>query len=654
MFVTNVSRHQTQTGERTAILRLCVALKRKLLLFYWKNNDFHELGPDLAVPDTPRSIAWVDESLCVGFRSEYTLINVTGEQKELFPLGRHPEPVVAGIDKNRLLALGRDEKSYILDSKGNPILSHEISWSDFPITLVDDMPYLLSLLPNSVIEVQTMEPHLVIQKLADFSNEKLKLMIRCINKKGLLFVASEHDIFCILAVPYSQQVPQLLKQNQFELARKLAGAAEYDDVNKKDQTIKQIDFEHAFHLFCKKEFKDAMNLFTKLEADPVIVIGLFPDLLPEKYERKFQYPSQPPRLSQEDSQTALNALIEFLLPFRRKLTSSTDSPTPPSKPDAVGSKAELRQIVDTTLLKCYLKTNDALVASLLRLPDNQCNLEAAEQALKNSNKLNELLILYQSKGMHRKALDMLTVEMCKNSNSIFSYERIINYLQHLGPEHLQLIFEYSEWVLKHYPEEGLRIFTEEFGSETENLPREKVIDHLQRVNPDLLIPYLEHVILQWKDRTQSLHNLLIYKYKEIVARKMKEYLNSLPEGHIPAAAGSEPGDLGTTRRKLLRFLLTSDHYSTEVLPTEFERHGLWHEKAVVMGKIGDHREALAIYIHRLNDAETAESYCDRVYDKSVPGSREVSSLFPSFFPHFLFSLFRSFLLLLLSSRFQYT
>ena len=195
MFVTNVHRYTGLTGEQTPVLRLCVALKRKLLLFYWKNQDFHELATDLAIPDTPRAMAWVSESLCIGFRSEYVLIKVTGEQKELFPLGKHPEPVVAALDQNRLLALGRDEKSYILDPDGNPILSYDISWSDYPHTIVDDMPYLLCLQPNSVIEVQTMEPPLVVQKMSDFSSERIKLMIRCVNKKGQTFAASDHDIF---------------------------------------------------------------------------------------------------------------------------------------------------------------------------------------------------------------------------------------------------------------------------------------------------------------------------------------------------------------------------------------------------------------------------------------------------------------------------
>lgn len=104
----------------------------------------------------------------------------------------------------------------------------------------------------------------------------------------------------------------------------------------------------------------------------------------------------------------------------------------------VGSSLKLRrqllEIVDTTLLKCYLLTNDALVASLLRLRDNHCHLAESERALKRHHKHSELIILYQTRGLHRKALELLKKHA--NGEEIGSplshHERTIHYLQHLG------------------------------------------------------------------------------------------------------------------------------------------------------------------------------------------------------------------------------
>lgn len=68
LFVTDLKHCRTLTGEKQYTLRMCVVVKRKLMVFYWKNRDFHDLAPDLAVPDTPRAVSWCAESLCVGLR----------------------------------------------------------------------------------------------------------------------------------------------------------------------------------------------------------------------------------------------------------------------------------------------------------------------------------------------------------------------------------------------------------------------------------------------------------------------------------------------------------------------------------------------------------------------------------------------------------
>lgn len=89
------------------------------------------------------------------------------------------------------------------------------------------------------------------------------------------------------------------------------------------------------------------------------------------------------------------------------------------------------------------------------------------------------------------------------------------------------------------------------------------------------------------------------------------------EYHLrPEPAGQEPGDLGVYRRKLMHLLEESDHYSSETLPTYLLHDGLFDERAIVMGKVGNHQEALIIYVHILKDLQRAEEYCMRVYGKS--------------------------------------
>lgn len=402
-FVTDVQRFRTMTGEDQNMLRMCVVVKRKLMLFYWKKNKFLELAPDLLVPDVPRAIAWCGEALCVCIKNEYIQIKVSGEQKEITTLGKN-EPLIAPLEKDRLLAVSIDEKTFLFDNNVAPVLRKPISWTDLPAAIVDDTPYLMALLPNSVVEVQTIEPRLSIQRITDLSslaNSKLKQLVKCINRKGRLFVASNNDVFCLVSLPISQQIPQLLREKQFKLALELANS-DVESGTKREETAKHIETLHAFDLFCKKNFKESTELFARLNTDPAHVIGLFPDLLPDVYRSKIEYPMPPPRYEGQDLERGLDALKDYLIQVRNKVINPTSNAytSELTDPDARESRRKmLRQIVETTLLKCYLYLGKmTLVESLLRLQDNHCHFEETEQVLKRHHKYNELIILYQIKG----------------------------------------------------------------------------------------------------------------------------------------------------------------------------------------------------------------------------------------------------------------
>ncbi|CAG2119073.1 unnamed protein product, partial [Medioppia subpectinata] len=511
----------------------------------------------------------------------------------------------------------------------------------------------------------TVEPKVDIQRidLTALSANKIKLIVKCINRRGHLLLASNNDVFCMIRVPHEQQIYQLMSEHHFELALQVAnmwteetgddvvtgGEDNASESTKKEQMMLKIKNMHAFDLFCKKQYKEALVLFLKLETDPSQVIGLFPDLLPEDFRNKLEYPSKPPQLLGADLETGLFCLIDYLLEVRRNLAnaaaaangqngatisssasstsiggnSAAETDSPSTAAASAKAKYQLKSIIDTTLLKCYLQTNDALVAPLLRLPDNKCHLEEVEKALKKHHKYNELIILYQNKGLHKNALDLLHKQSRKKDSPLAGYKRTVQYLQHLNAEHLDLIFEYSEWVLKNHPEDGIKIFTDDAVVDMELLPREEVVAFLQRINDDLLIPYLEHLIFVWNDTTPAFHNTLIHKYRERVRMLLTDHKNSVAAGETEAVgAGEEPGELGELRQNLLKFLDDSDHYSTETLPTYLLNDGLFEERAVVMGKIGNHKEALVIYVHMLHDTQRAEQYCQRMYDKGLPENKD--------------------------------
>lgn len=603
-------------------LRIGVAsTKRKIQLFKWERKEFVEILNDLSLYDVPHALSWCKDSLCVGFKRDYYIINShTGQLKELFPVGeKQSEPIVTRLFDNRI-AFGRDNFSILLNHEGEPTQKEPITWSEIPIGMEHCPPYLISILPKYV-EVRTIEPKLKIQ---DISLPKAKLICQ---GDGCIYIASQQNVWRLTPVPNAIQIRQLLQTKEFELALKLAELSKEPE-SEKDKRIKNIKNLYAFELFCQRRFDESLTLFAKLGTDPSHVIGLYPNLLPQDFRNKLEYPAKLPELNDMECERGFLGLIEYLTQKRNELTKDMDKEMTTSAivegNKTITSRKQLSQIIDTTLLKCYLQTNDALVAPLLRLKDNNCHVEESERVLKKKEKFSELIILYEKKGLHQKALTVLMKQAARPDSPLKGHERTVQYLQHLGSDHLKLIFEYAEWVLKQFPEDGLKIFTEDL-PEVETLPRDKVLDYLENINNDLASQYLEHIIIDCSDKTEEFHNRLVDLYREKVHKLRQEYVDSLPEGDPPKEEGMESSesDLGLMRRKLIGFLQRSWHYIPERLLTRFPTNSFFEERAILLGRLGRHEQALDIYIHTLKSIKLAEEYCAKNYAKDKEGNKDV-------------------------------
>uniref|UniRef100_A0A8C4R8C4 VPS39 subunit of HOPS complex n=1 Tax=Eptatretus burgeri TaxID=7764 RepID=A0A8C4R8C4_EPTBU len=608
---------RSHTGE----LRLCVVVRKKLQLFTWKNGDLIEFQPDLCLPDFPKSIAWCGDSICVGFKRDYYLAKADGRGscKELFPTGKQLEPLVVSLTDSKL-AVGRDDMTIFIDEEGT-MQKHALRWTDVPISLEHQHPYIIAVLPR-YLEIRTIEPMLLVQSI-DLQKP------RFITSGGpnIVYVASSQYVWRLLPVPIATQIEQLLQEKQFDLALQLAQMTNDSD-SEKQRRIHHIQNLHAFHLFCQRFFEQSMAKFSTLGTDPSHVIGLYPDLLPLDYKKQLQYPAELPQLMGSELERGLMALIDYLTQKRNHLVKHLhDSEGGITAPIVMGvqtirSRKKLLQIIDTTLLKCYLQTNVALIAPLLRLENNHCHLEESERVLRRAQKYSELIILYERKGLHSKALNLLKQQSQKSNSPLTGHERMVQYLQRLGKDNLKLIFEFSPWVLKDNAEEGLKIFTEDL-PEVENLPRVEILGFLENNACDLTIPYLEHVIYNYMDTQPLFHNRLIELYREKVLGLLKQYLQSLEPGQKPSTVGKEPGLLGEFRSRLIRFLESSIHYQPEQLITDFPLDGLLEERAVLLGRMGNHEQALLIYVHVLHNNELAENHCRKFYDKEKEGNKDV-------------------------------
>lgn len=132
-------------------------------------------------------------------------------------------------------------------------------------------------------------------------------------------------------------------------------------------------------------------------------------------------------------------------------------------------------------------------------------------------------------------------------------------------------------------------------AEVENLPRPRVLDFLLRSHPNLVIPYLEHVVHVWVDTNPLFHNALVHRYRE---QAMKDGPTAQ---HI--------------QKKLINFLQDSTHYTPETVLMHFPNDKLLEAKATILGRLGRHEQALFIYVRVLGDVKRAVDYCSNIYEK---------------------------------------
>ncbi|RYP74531.1 hypothetical protein DL771_003005 [Monosporascus sp. 5C6A] len=326
-------------------------------------------------------------------------------------------------------------------------------------------------------------------------------------------------------------------------------------------------------------------------------------------------------------------------------------------------------LVDTTLFRGYMFSQPSLIGSLLRIA-NFCDPDVVKEKLLEKNRYNELVDFFHGKRLHREALELLrrfgeatdetadadgvepaerqksgdgeeiegptgkdgdATDMAKDERSKRTQDilvdpkkipdqlrgprRTVAYLQSLPPDLIDLVLEFARWVLRRDPDLGMQVFV----ADTENaetLPRDRVLEYLGEIDVDLKIRYLDHVIDEWEDATPDFHNL----FAELLIGALK--------GAADAAGGDDEKTDGRERErgrgspvwnermdKLVRFLRKSRQYSLGkaygLIPRDDP--AFYEALAVVYSNMGQHKQALEIYVFKIQDYAKAEDYCNRVY-----------------------------------------
>lgn len=77
LFALNVSRTTSMTGETALVVRLCVVIKRQLQFWYWKHDKLLQYREPIQLDDSPKAVVWLDNAICIGFKTDYILYDVS-------------------------------------------------------------------------------------------------------------------------------------------------------------------------------------------------------------------------------------------------------------------------------------------------------------------------------------------------------------------------------------------------------------------------------------------------------------------------------------------------------------------------------------------------------------------------------------------------
>ncbi|KAF8851000.1 hypothetical protein BDZ45DRAFT_632297 [Acephala macrosclerotiorum] len=340
-------------------------------------------------------------------------------------------------------------------------------------------------------------------------------------------------------------------------------------------------------------------------------------------------PVQDAPLEGKDLITAVLALSGFLVQARNRMKAFIDAETGRLKPVEQDSQngssqhafeslltspatdaekdreAKLRdtaKLIDTTLFRAYMLARPTLAASLFRIP-NFCDPDVVNEKLLENGRYNDLVDFFHGKKLHRPALELLKRFGASEGDeegpaALHGPQRTVGYLQNLPPEMIDLILEFAEWPLRADPTLGMEIFL----ADTENaetLPRDNVVAFLQDIDLNLEVKYLEHLINELNDLTPEFHNRLVEAYiQQLRTRQDRD---------------SEAWK--ALMQRLIAFLRPNKTISLSrafgLIPRDDP--DFYEAQAVVLSNMGQHKQALEIYVFKLQDFAKAEEYCNHIH-----------------------------------------
>ncbi|KAJ5577493.1 uncharacterized protein N7459_006457 [Penicillium hispanicum] len=293
------------TNVPAIVSRLAVAVKRKILMWVWRDMELEPNTTELSLVSGIRTLTWVSATkLVAGLSSSYVMVDVKIGQTTELPgpgsmeeAGRFtgvgaasmsyigmggmvPRPLATRLREGQIL-LTKDINTHFIDVEGQSLGRRQIPWSHAPVEIGYSYPFLLALheTAKGVLEVRNPETLSLLQSIPLPSASLLHIPQPNISLahagKGFL-VASDRTIWRMEALSYDTQIDALVEKGYLDEAISLLGMLEDALLRDKPGRLRTAQLEKAQTLFALHKYRDSLDLFTEVAAAPETVIRLYP------------------------------------------------------------------------------------------------------------------------------------------------------------------------------------------------------------------------------------------------------------------------------------------------------------------------------------------------------------------------------------------
>lgn len=347
---------EADSGIASIVSRLAVAVKRKILLWTWQDSELSGPPDELTLPATVKSIIWITSTRIVaGMDPGFSLVDLKSQTVSEInratnagepggPEGTRfgainasgmgymgmggwvPKPLAAKLGEENTL-LVKDINSLFIDSDGQAKEKRQIPWTTAPDSIGYSYPYLLALQPQAkgMLEIRNPDTLSLLQTVPLANASILHVPQPNISLahagKGFL-VASDRSIWRMGATGYGSQLDDLLAQYRYDEALSLANLIEDTLLLDKQARMQNVKIEKAIWLFDKREYRQAMELFSEAPARPNQVVSMYPEVIAGDLSRFKDAPQR-----QDSSEADESSSPQSSTPSKTKAAAATPKKT---------------------------------------------------------------------------------------------------------------------------------------------------------------------------------------------------------------------------------------------------------------------------------------------------------------------------------------